>query len=487
MPTILALDEGTTGATALVVAGDGRILAQASRPIPQHYPAPGLVEHEPHDLLVATVDAGREAIDRAGVAIDAIGLTNQRETVVAWDRETLAPIGRAIVWQDRRTAPRCEALRDAGHESEIRSRTGLLLDPYFSATKFEALLSSPAVSAARREKRLAFGTVDSWLIASLSGGRHVTDPTNASRTMLADLQRGEWDPWLLDLFGVPIETVATIVPSVGELATVEARWFGKVLPITGLAGDQQAALFGQGAERPGLAKLTYGTGAFLLRYDGAERPPLAADGVLATAAVSPEGGRGWALEGSTFIAGAAVSWLKESMGLISTPAETADLAASVTSTGGVMFVPAFTGLGAPYWNPEARGTIVGLTGGTTRAQLVRATLESIAHGSQDLLDLMDETTELRVDGGAAANDWLMQFQADLTGVPVIRPALVELTAYGAARLAALGLGRSLPPAEQLGASRRFEPRQDARWRADQRAAWRRAVHATFEWATNRIY
>jgi glycerol kinase len=481
MPTILALDEGTTGATALVVDGRGRLLAQATRRIPQHYPEPGQVEHHPNDLLTATVEAGREAIAAAGVAVDAVGITNQRETVLAWDRTSLAPLGPAIVWQDRRTAARCEELRRAGHEAEIRRRTGLLLDPYFSATKLEVLLARPEVVAARRAGRLAVGTVDAWLIAALSGGAHLTDRTNASRTMLADLATGQWDPWLLDLFGVTAEILPEIVGSSGEVATVAAQWFGRAVPITGVAGDQQAALFGQGAVAAGQAKITFGTGAFLLRYSGDTPPPPPPAGILATAAVSASGGAGWAVEGSGFIAGAAVEWLRDGLGIIADATESADLAASVASTDGVSFVPAFTGLGAPYWNAEARGTITGLTRGTTRAHLVRATLEAIGHGTADLLETMGGAGELRVDGGAARNDWLMQFHADLLGLPVLRPQAIELTGYGAARLAALGLGHPLPAATELAPPERFEPRRDAAWQSARRAEWRRAVAAAESW------
>ncbi|MEO8479256.1 MAG: glycerol kinase GlpK [Gemmatimonadota bacterium] len=487
MATILALDEGTTGTTALVFDAHGVVVGRGYGEIAQHFPSPGEVEHDANEIFDATVAAAREAIAQAGAPIDAIGITNQRETVVAWDTETLVPFGPAIVWQDRRTAPRCEALRAAGNEPEIRARTGLLLDPYFSATKIEVLLARTDVAAARTAGRLAVGTIDSWLVAKLTGGVHVTDRTNASRSMLANLETGAWDPWLLELFGVPEAVLPRIVGSSEQVGSTDAQWFGVPIPITGIAGDQQAALFGQGADRPGLAKVTFGTGAFLLRYggEGPHEPPT--DGILATAAVGPGGVPGWAWEGSTFIAGAAVQWLRDGLGLLEHASESAALAASVPSAEGVVFVPAFTGLGAPYWNPDARGTIVGLTRGTTRAHLVRATLESIAHGTADLLGAMGGATELRVDGGAAANDWLMQFQADLLGIPVVRPALVELTAYGAARLAALGIGDSLPPADDLGATQRFEPSHDAAWRTRRRGDWRRAVDAALGWARSRVY
>ena len=485
MPTILALDQGTTGSTALVIAPDGRVLGRGYREIPQHYPAPGQVEHDPEILVHATVAAAREAIAIAGVAVDAIGITNQRETLVLWDRETLEPVGPAIVWQDRRTADRCAELRAAGHEPRVRELTGLLLDPYFSATKLERLLLDADIRQRADTGTLAVGTVESWLVAKLTGGVHVTDPTNASRTMLADLRTGLWDEELLGLFGVPLDALPVLVPSAGVVGVTKAHWFGSEIPIAGLAGDQQAALFGQGCVTPGAAKITYGTGAFLLRYTGDEVPPAPGEGILATIAAGPEGGLAWALEGSVFIAGAAVQWLRDGMGLISQASETAALAASVPDSGGVVLVPAFTGLGAPYWNPEARGTITGLTRGTTRAHLVRATLEAIAHGTCDLVDAMGGVTALRVDGGAATNDWLMQTQANLLDVPVERPDSVELTAYGAARLAAIGIGGSLPPAADLGGMTMFLPQADTSWRAARREEWHRAVHAALSWADGR--
>lgn len=482
MPTILALDQGTTGSAALVFGPDGRVLGRGYREIPQHFPAPGHVEHDPDDLFGATVAAAREALAAHGGAVDAIGITNQRETLVLWEAETLAPLGRAVVWQDRRTAARCAELRAAGHEPWLRERTGLLLDPYFSGTKLEALLADPSVRARAEAGALRVGTVESWLVARLTGGTHVSDPTNSSRTLLADLATGEWHPELLEFFGVPEAILPTVVGSSGEVGRAEAEWFGRELPITGLVGDQQAALFGQGCVTPGAAKITYGTGAFLLRFTGSEVPPVPEQGVLATIAAGPEGGRAWALEGSVFVAGAAVQWLRDGLGIISSAAETAALAASVPDAGGVVLVPAFTGLGAPYWNAEARGTLVGLTRGTSRAHVVRATLEAIAHGTADLAEAMGGVATLRVDGGAAANDWLMQAQADLLGVPVERPAGVELTAYGAARLAALGLGGELPPAGALGAMQVFEPQAGDQWRADRRGEWRRAVAAAVAWA-----
>ena len=484
MATFLALDQGTTGSTALVFAADGRVLGRGYREIPQFFPAPGEVEHDPESLFRSIVDAGREALAQARVPVDAIGITNQRETLVAWDRTTLAPIGRAIVWQDRRTAARCAALRAAGEEPAIRARTGLLLDPYFSATKLEWLLRDATIRRHVEAGTLHVGTVESWLVARLTlGGAHVSDMTNSSRTLLADLATGDWDAALLALFGVPREILPRVVPSAGVVGTADASFFGAAIPIAGLAGDQQAALFGQGCVTPGAAKITYGTGAFLLRHAGVDAPPIPDTGILATIAADMNGGRAWALEGSVFIAGAAVQWLRDGLGLIANASETAALAASVPDSGGVVLVPAFTGLGAPYWNADARGTITGLTRGTTRAHLVRATLEAIAHGTADLVEAMGGVNTLRVDGGASQNDWLMQAQADLLGVAVERPPVVDATAYGAARLAALGIGEALPSAAELGGMKTFQPTTTAAWRSERRAEWRRAVGAALGWAT----
>ncbi|MGH7634756.1 MAG: FGGY family carbohydrate kinase, partial [Gemmatimonadaceae bacterium] len=417
---------------------------------PQHYPAPGEVEHDAEFLFRSAIDAARDALAMARVEVAAIGITNQRETTVLWDRATLEPLGRAIVWQDRRTAARCDQLRDKGLEPALRERTGLLLDPYFSATKLEWMLRDPRVRARAVDGTLASGTVESWLVARLTNGAvHVTDVTNASRTLLADLRTGDWDPELLEIFGIPHQVLPRVVPSAGVVGTASPEWFGRPIPIAGLAGDQQAALFGHGCVVPCDAKITYGTGAFLLRFTGVDGPPEPGPGILATAAVGPDGGRGWALEGSTFIAGAAVQWLRDGLGLIHDASETAALAASVPDTGGVVLVPAFTGLSAPHWAAGARGTITGITRGTTRAHLVRATLEAIAHGTCDLVETMTGVTTLRADGGAAGNDWLMQLQADLLNAPVERSPGLEVTAYGAARLAALGMGTELPPATVL--------------------------------------
>ncbi len=487
MPTILALDQGTTGSTALVVDAAGRVRGRGYREIPQFFPAPGQVEHDPDALFQSVVAAGRDAIAAADLRPDAIGITNQRETVVLWQRADQTPIGRAIVWQDRRTAARCDQLRQAGREPMIRARTGLVIDPYFSATKLEWLLRDEALRRRGESGEVVAGTVESWLVARLTGGRHVTDPTNGSRTMLMSLASAEWDAELLDLFGVPRQMLPEVVPSSGVLAEAGPEWFGAPLPIAALVGDQQAALFGQGCHTPGEAKITLGTGSFLLRYSGDVAPPTPATGILATAAVSASGDRAWALEGSNFIAGAAVQWLRDGLGLISDAAETEALARSVADSGGVSFVPAFAGLGAPHWNAAARGTITGLSRGSQRAHLVRATLEAIGHGTADLLGAMGGGDELRVDGGVAGNDWLMQYIADLLDCPVVRPGLLDLTGYGAARLAAVGLGASLPAAAEQGPADRFMPDRDAAWRERERAGWQRAIVAATAWAESQVY
>jgi len=490
MPAILALDQGTTGSTALVLADDGRVLGRGYREVPQHFPSPGWVEHDPEALLSVSVTAMREAMAQAGERPVALGITNQRETTVLWDRRTLAPVARAIVWQDRRTADRCRELRATGLEPLLRERTGLVPDPYFSATKLEWLLRDPALRARAERGELAFGTVDSWLVARLTGGAvHVTDHTNASRTMLYNLRTRAWDDELLGVFGVPLAVLPEIVPSSGVVGEARPDILGAAIPVAGLAGDQQAALVGQGCVRAGQAKNTYGTGAFMLVHAGGE-VPVPAPGVLATAACDLDG-PAWALEGSVLVAGAAVQWLRDGLGLIVTAAESEAVARSVPDTGGVHFVPAFAGLGTPHWEPEARGTITGLTRGTTRAHLVRAALEAMAFGTAELLDALVRPLDravpaLRVDGGAAANDWLMQFQADVLGIPVERPPMLETTALGAGLLAGLGTGvwqggDALAELTRQGATR-FEPDLAASERAARLEAWRRAVTAALAWA-----
>ena len=490
---ILALDQGTTGSTALVLGEDGHVLGRAYSEFTQHFPQPGWVEHDASEILAVTVDVGRRAIAAAGASarVEAIGITNQRETVVVWDRATGEPVHRAIVWQDRRTAGLCDEMKRAGLEDLFRDRTGLVLDPYFSGTKLRWLLDRhPDLRARAEAGELAAGTIDSWLIARLTRGAvHATDPTNASRTLLWDLREGRWSDELAGHLGVPRAILPEVRPSSGDFGVAQATHFGEDLPIRGVAGDQQAALFGQGCWSPGLAKNTYGTGAFLLMHTGDECVP-SRHGLLTTAACGPSGEPAFALEGSVFIAGAAIQWLRDGLGLIGSAEETEALARSVDSTDGVHFVPAFVGLGAPWWNPEARGTITGLTRGTTRAHLVRAALESMAFRTAEVLDAMASDAgaplaELRVDGGAAANAWLMEFQADLLGVPVRRPALLETTALGAAGLAGLASGvwsdaEHFRAASSEGAV--FEPGPGAAESVRRREAWSRAVRTALHWA-----
>ncbi|HXY18868.1 MAG TPA: glycerol kinase GlpK [Gemmatimonadales bacterium] len=478
---VLALDQGTTGSTALVVDPAARVLGRGYREIPQHYPQPGWVEHDPEDLWTATLAAAKDALADARVAggdLAAIGITNQRETTLLWDRKSGAPLARAIVWQDRRTAERCRSL-DADH---IAATTGLVPDPYFSATKVEWLLGRLKPDP----DRTAFGTVDSWLVHRLTRGRaHVTDPTNASRTMLYDIGAGRWDDGLLETFGVPREILPAVKPSSGVVATADAEWLGAEVPIAGIAGDQQAALFGQGCFTAGTAKNTYGTGAFLLLNTG-DLPVRSTHGLLTTVACDARGQPAYALEGSIFVAGAAIQWLRDGLGLLNHAAESEALARSVPDTGGAVFVPAFVGLGAPHWESGARGAIFGLTRGTTKAHLVRAALEAMAYATREVLEAMTgdaglTLSGLRVDGGAAANDWLMQFQADVLGLAVTRPEVVESTAMGAAGLAGLATGVWKTAADFLAARRfkTFEPgqRQDRGWEE-----WKRAVAATVGWA-----
>ncbi len=489
MSSILAIDEGTTGSTALVLHQDGRVLGRGYREFTQHFPQPGWVEHDAEEIVRVTIDAAREAMAAAGDPPVGIGITNQRETVVMWDRGSLQPVGRAIVWQDRRTADTCRQLRDQGMESLVRDRTGLLLDPYFSATKLAWLLQDDALRTRAERGELAAGTIDSWLIAKLTGGRHhVIDHTNASRTLLYNLESRAWDRDLLELFGVPQELLPEIVSSSGVIGESDPEVLGAALPIAGVAGDQQAALFGQGCVTPGLAKNTYGTGAFLLMFTGRERPS-ASQGLLITAACGARGEPAFALEGSVFIAGAAIQWLRDGLGLLEHASESEHLAKSVDDTGGVYFVPAFVGLGSPHWEPAARGTITGLTRGTTTAHLVRAALESMAFSSSDLVHAMAEAAGvplpvLRVDGGASANSWLMQFQADVLGVPVERPDVIETTASGAAALAGLALDVWRDVEAFLEARRftRFEPTLEAETRELLQGEWQRAIRAALHWA-----
>ena len=483
---ILALDQGTTSSRSILFDHAGNPVAVAQREFTQHFPQPGWVEHDANEIWATQRATIAEVLARARARIGdvaAIGITNQRETTVVWDRATGDPIARAIVWQDRRTAAHCAALRDQGHEPLVRARTGLVLDPYFCGTKIGWLLEHVPGARGRAERgELAFGTIDSWLAWKLSDGRlHVTDASNASRTLLYDLATGDWDDALLALFGVPRAMLPRVGPSSGPIGEVVVE--GRPLPLTGIAGDQQAALFGQACFAPGMAKNTYGTGCFLLMNTG-DAPQASAHGLISTVAwQDADGRRQFALEGSVFVAGAVVQWLRDGLGIIAHSSDVEALAESVPDAGGVTFVPAFTGLGAPYWDPEARAAILGLSRGVTGAHIARAAIESIAFQSAELLDAMQRDagkplTELRVDGGASANNLLMQFQADLLGVPVIRPRVRETTALGAAYLAGLAVGFWRGPDDvtrNWQVDRRFDP-AITRDEADARMnAWRGAV------------
>ena len=478
---ILAIDQGTTGSTCLVVDPDGRIAGRAQAEITQYFPAPGLVEHDPEEIIEVTMAVAREALREAGVdgsCLDAVGITNQRETVVAWDPGTGRPLHRALVWQDGRGAERCRELLADGFGDTVRQRTGLKVDPYFSATKIEWLLDHLG-----RPEQAAFGTIDSWLIRNLCG-RHVTDPSNASRTMLFDIHRMEWDQGLCDEFGVDPGSLPEVLPSAGTFGTTTE--FGGEVPVTGVAGDQQAALFGQACLEPGSVKNTYGTGSFLLMNAGSEVPDPGA-GTISTVAWDLGEGPTYAAEAPIFVTGAAVQWLRDGLGLIDDATESEALAASLESNDGVYFVPALTGLGSPWWDPEARGTIVGLTRGTGRAHLARATLEAIAYQSLDAVRAQEEATgrkieALRVDGGAVANRWLMQFQADLLGVPVLAPATFETTGTGAAALASVGAG--IETVERLAArweaATTWEPSISRDQAGELVAGWHRALTACLD-------
>ena len=445
--SILAIDAGTTGVTALVVTSDGLIAARGYQEFRQHFPKPGWVEHSPEEIWQATLEATRDCLkdwDGSSGDLAGIGITNQRETVLLWDRETLGSPRRAIVWQDRRTADICRRMRDEGHEDRVTELTGLRLDPYFSGTKLVWLAENePNTWALVSDGRYAIGTVDSYLIARMTRGTwHVTDVSNACRTLLFDLEAGDWSDELCDLFGVPKDALPEVVPNWGELARTDPKSFLDLeLPIAGIAGDQQSALFGQTCFDEGDSKCTYGTGSFILTNTGSEVVRSDA-GLLSTAAWrSPDGTTSYALEGAIFVTGAAVQWLRDGLQIVGSAAETEAIAATVDSSEGVVFVPALTGLGAPHWDPHARGTILGITRGTTRAHLVRATLEAITFEVRDVTDTMPtKLTSLMVDGGASANDLLCQLQADLLGVPVQRPKIVETTALGAAFMAGLGTG-----------------------------------------------
>ena len=495
---VLALDQGTTSSRAIVFDAQARVVAMAQQEFPQHFPHPGWVEHDAHDIWHTQLAVAQQALAQAGIGaaqLAAIGITNQRETTVLWDRASGEPVGRAIVWQDRRTVPRCAELSRSARAASIQRKTGLVIDAYFSATKLQWLLDHTPGARRRAEAgELAFGTVDSWLVYKLTAGRcHVTDASNASRTLMFDLHRLQWDAALLRGFDIPASVLPRVVPSSGVFGETDPALLGAAVPLAGLAGDQQAATFGQACFAPGMAKATYGTGCFMLMNTGTQAVP-SRNRLLTTIAwqgpAQAPARTAYALEGSVFMAGATIQWLRDGLGLLEHAADVEALAASVPDTGDVFLVPAFAGLGAPDWDGDARGLLIGLTRGTTRAHLARAALEAIALQAADVFDAMGldsgvALTELRVDGGAARNDLLLQLQADALGVPVVRPEVTETTALGAAFLAGLPTG-VWPDAQALSATwrpqRRFEPRLAEPPRCAWRARWREAVTRSRGWA-----
>lgn len=498
-PVIVAIDAGTTGVRAFAIDPEGRPVGRSYREFTQHFPRPGWVEHDADEIWEVTRTVLAELHGQLGRPVAAVGVTDQRETVVAWDRRTGRPRHRAIVWQDRRTAQRCDELHEAGELERVRRLTGLVLDPYFSASKMEWLLGEGGVLA---DEHLAFGTIDSWLVWNLTGGAaHVTDPSNASRTMLYDIGAHRWSDELCDLFGVPARSLPEVRPSAGEFGrTVDGSGLPAGIPISGIAGDQQASLFGQACVHPGMAKNTYGTGSFVLMNIGS-RCPDPAEGLLTTigwtvpaSMLGLPGGdelvTQYALEGSIFVTGAAVQWLRDGLGLIDDAAEIGPLAESVEDSAGLVLVPAFAGLGSPYWDPYARGTVMGITRGVGRAHLARAVVESMAYQTRDVVDAMtavsgEPLAELRVDGGAAAMDLLLRLQADQLGVPVARSAVAETTALGAATLAGLGVGLWSTVEEvnqRWRADARVAPSEDLRDVEQRYAQWRRAVERSRGWA-----
>ncbi len=491
MRYVLALDQGTTSSRAILFDEEARAVASAQREFRQIFPQPGWVEHDPKEIFTTQRETAREAVRNVDLkSVMAVGITNQRETTIVWDRQTGEPIHNAIVWQDRRTAPLCAALKQAGAEGLIRKRTGLVIDPYFSGTKIAWLLDNVPGARARAERgELAFGTVDTWLTWQLTGNRtHVTDVSNASRTLLFNILENDWDPELLQLLKVPRPILPDVHPSAHAFGMLPKAVLGEPLVIGGVAGDQQAAMFGQACHHAGMAKNTYGTGCFMLLHTG-DKVVQSKSGLISTACAQTKT-REYALEGSVFIGGAVVQWLRDGLEFFSSSREVEKLAASVLDSGDVYLVPAFTGLGAPYWDADARGAMVGITRGTTKAHIARAALESVAFQSAEVLEAMQNDSgqplaELRVDGGAAANDLLMQFQADLLGVPVVRPRVLETTALGAAYLAGLtvNLWRSREEvAAHWQAEKRFEPRMDHSEREKRMARWREAVARTRNWA-----
>ena len=487
MPYVLALDEGTSSARAVVFDGQAHEVSVGQIPVDCHYPRDGWVEQDAEEIWRAQFEAARQAIEKARLQpsqLAGIGIANQRETTVVWERSTGKPVGPAIVWQCRRTKDLCRRLTDDGHAAEVTRRTGLLIDPYFSATKIRWILDSLPDGQVRADAgELLFGTVDSWLVYKLTAGRsHIIDATNASRTLLLNLHSGDWDDEMLALFEVPRAMLPRIVPSAGTLAVTDGAVLGSEVPIGGIAGDQQAALFGQACFRPGLSKNTYGTGCFMLMHVG-DTPVASGNRLVSTLAASQETQRAYALEGSIFVAGAAIQWLRDSLGLLADAAESEQLALSVSDTAGVHFVPAFVGLGAPHWDPAARGLISGLNRSTTKAHVVRAALEAIAYQTLELVEAMQAAagspiSELRADGGAAGNDFLMQFQADMLGIPVVRPAYTETTALGAAFLAGLasGVWSGLDEVESFWKTgRRFEPEMQPSQREQLYCGWKEAL------------
>ncbi|MCK9229497.1 MAG: glycerol kinase GlpK [Syntrophales bacterium] len=484
---ILALDQGTTSSRAILFDRSGMVVAVARKEFKQYYPHPGWVEHDPREIMESQITVAREVLDRNGISaasVAAIGITNQRETTILWDRTTGAPVFNAIVWQDRRTADFCETLRNRGYEALVHNKCGLVIDAYFSGTKLRWLLEN--VPGAREKAEagiLAFGTVDSWLVWNLTGGRaHVTDTTNASRTMLFDINRLEWDGELLSLMDIPAPLMPQVVSSSEVYGETDPAFFGTAIPIAGIAGDQQAALFGQVCLKRGMIKNTYGTGAFVMMHTGARRVQ-SRNNLLTTVALTGNGTTAYAMEGSIFVAGAVVQWLRDGLGIIKKSEDIEPLALSVPDNGGIVLVPALTGLGAPHWNPYARGTISGITRGTTAGHIARAALEGIAFQVHDvvsamIIDSAIEAEELRVDGGAASNDTLLQFQADILGIPVVRPVVSETTALGAASLAGLAVG-FYSGIDELETNwkkdRVFYPSTDSTRTRESLNAWRRAL------------
>ncbi|MEE2971775.1 MAG: glycerol kinase GlpK [Planctomycetota bacterium] len=492
---VLALDEGTSSCRSMVFDADGGIVGVGQSEFTQHFPKPGWVEHDPEEIWDRQLATVRQAIDAAGIGTDdlaAIGITNQRETILVWDRTTGVPVHPAIVWQDRRTSDVTDRLKADGREADVTERTGLVLDPYFSATKLQWILDRvPGVRERANRGELAAGTIDTWLIWKLTGGRvHATDASNASRTLLWNLHDADWDERMLELFDVPREVLPEVVTSSGVIAETDPELLGRAIPIAGIAGDQQAALFGQLCTRDGMVKNTYGTGCFMLMHTGTEAKFSPSRMLTTVAWRIGDGPLEYALEGSVFIAGAAIQWLRDGLKIIDSAPQVNELAASVEVPGGVFVVPAFAGLGAPHWDPRARAAILGLTRGSTDAHVALATLRSLAYRSRDILDCMESDSgirieQLRVDGGACVSDLLMQFQADILGVPVARPKVVESTAIGAAYLAglAVGLWEDLEDLESNREIERiFEPSMDASERERLMRWWRKAVDRTLDWA-----